>query len=176
MKTIEHILVATDFSKPSKRAIQVATEVAMTFKASLTMVHVFEYPRAAYTDSALYSGGLVEPVLEEAQFKLSELLGSTRQQVPEASAQIRQGIAYEEILAVARESGADLIVMGTHGRTGFARAVLGSLAEKVVRLSPVPVLTVRQSETRTAVVEGDSEITGAAATQKMRGRTATAAE
>jgi len=152
MKTIKRILTATDFTAPSERAVQVATELATTFNASLTIVHVFEYPRGLYTNTALYSGDLLEPVLEEAESKLSEMIGSISKQIPEASARIRQGNPYEEILAAAIESKVDLIVMGTHGRTGLARAVLGSVAEKVVRLSPVPVLTVRQSEDRTPVV------------------------
>lgn len=177
MKTFKHILVATDFGEPSERAIQVATELATTFNASLTMVHVFEYPRALYTEAALYSGALVEPVLEEVESKLSEMVGSICRQVHEASAKIRQGIPYVEILKAAKECQADLIVMGTHGRTGLARAFLGSVAEKVVRLSPVPVLTLRQSEARTAVVEKvGSETKGAMATQEMRNRAAIATE
>ena len=152
MKTIKRILVATDFTPPSERAVQLATELATTFNASLTLVHVFEYPPALYTDAPLSSADLVEPALEEVKFKLSETLGSICRQIPEASAKIRQGIPHEEISAAARESAADLIVIGTHGRTGLARGVLGSVAETVVRLSPVPVLTVRQPEARTPVI------------------------
>ena len=166
MKTIKRILTATDFTAPSERAVQVATELATTFKASLTILHVFEYPRGLYASTALYSGDLVEPMLEEAESRLSELLGSISKQVPEASVRIRQGNPHEEILAVAIESRADLIVMGTHGRTGLARAVLGSVAEKVVRLSPVPVLTVRETEDQTPVVtKVESKTKEAAAAQ-----------
>src|ERR1700687_4881299 len=152
MKTIRRILTATDFTPPSERAVELATELATTFNASLTIVHVFECPPALYTIAALKSADLVEPVLEEVKFRLSQMLGSICRHIAEASAKIRQDIPHEEILAAARESEADLIVMGTHGRTGLAHAVLGSVAEKVVRLSPVPVLTVQQSEARTPLV------------------------
>lgn len=152
MKTIKHILTATDFTAPSERAVRVATELATTYKASLTILYVFENPRGLYTNTALYSDDMVEPVLEDAESRLSELLSSISKEISEATARIRQGNPHEEILSAARESGVDLIVIGTHGRTGIARAVLGSVAEKVVRLSPVPVLTVRQSEEQTTVV------------------------
>jgi len=166
MKTIKHILTATDFTAPSESAVQVASELATTFKASLTILYVFEYARGLYSNTALYSGELIEPVLEDAESRLSELMSSISKEIPEATARIRQGNPYEEILAAARESEVDLIVMGTHGRTGLSRAVLGSVAEKVVRLSPVPVLTVRQSEEQTPVIaKVKSKTKEAAATQ-----------
>ena len=146
MQPFKHILAATDLSEPSQKAVRLATQLARNFKASLTLVHVFEYPRALYSPAALYAGDLVEPVLEEVEATMAQTLRSISRDIPQASAKIRQGVPYEQILAAAKESGADLIVMGTRGRTGIAHVMLGSVAEKVVRLSPVPVLTVRHPE------------------------------
>src|SRR5215831_9142763 len=146
MQPFKHILAATDLSEPSQKAVRLATQLARNFKASLTVVHVFEYPRALYSPAALYAGDLVEPVLEEVEATMAQTLRSISRDIPQASAKIRQGVPYEQILAAAKESGADLIVMGTRGRTGIAHVMLGSVAEKVVRLSRVPVLTVRQPQ------------------------------
>ena len=151
MQPFKHILAATDFSEPSQKAVRLATQLARNFKASLTLVHVFEYPRALYSPAALYAGDLVEPVLEEVESTMEEMIRSISRDVPLVSAKIRQGVPYEQILAAAKESGADLIVMGTRGRTGIAHVMLGSVAEKVVRLSPVPVLTVRHPEREVGV-------------------------
>lgn len=153
MKTFKHIVAATDFSQPSEQAVALATHLARTFNASLTLVHVFQYPAALYSESALYSGELVEPVLEEAEATLSQTVRAITGEVSQVSATIRQGVPYEQILATAKELGADLIVMGTRGRTGLAHIMLGSVAEKVVRLSPIPVLTVRNGEDHIVATE-----------------------
>jgi nucleotide-binding universal stress UspA family protein len=155
MQAFNHILAATDFSESSRRAVELATELARQVKASLTLVHVFQYPRALYSESALYSGDLVEPVLEEVEETMAQTVRSLSHDIPQASAKIRQGVPHEQILAAAKECGADLIVMGTHGRTGLARVMLGSVTERVVRLSPVPVLTVRQPEHEVATTDDD---------------------
>jgi nucleotide-binding universal stress UspA family protein len=144
MKTFRHILVATDFSEASQPAVRLATELARQFGASLTLLHAFEYPRALYSEAALYTGDFVEPVLEDAETRMAEIVRGIDSDILEVEAKIRQGVPHEQILAAAKECAADLIVMGTHGRTGVARLLLGSVAEKVVRLSPIPVLAVRQ--------------------------------
>ncbi len=157
MQAFNHILAATDFSEPSQKAVQLATRLARNFKASLTLVHVFQYPRALYSESALYAGDLVEPVLEDVESTMAQTVRSISRDIPQTSAKIRQGVPHEQILGAARECGADLIVMGTHGRTGLAHVMLGSVAEKVVRLSPVPVLTVRHRE-REVATAGDDKL------------------
>lgn len=143
-QSFKHILVATDFSEHSERAIQLATEFATAFQSSLTLLHVYESPVALFSESALRWGNLVEPSLEEAESRLAERVELIGRKIPQIGAKIRQGIPSQQILAGAQEYGADLIVMGTHGRRGLARTLLGSVAEKVVRHSTVPVLTVRQ--------------------------------
>jgi nucleotide-binding universal stress UspA family protein len=83
------------------------------------------------------------PAREAATEELQKALAAARTQLPTAVAVLKQaGAVWEQILATAREVGADLIVLGTHGRTGVSHALIGSVAERVVRHSPVPVLTV----------------------------------
>jgi len=143
-QSFKHILVATDFSEQSDRAVQLATDFATAFQSSLTLLHVYEAPVAVFQESPFRSGNLFEPSLEEAESRLAERVEVIGREIPEIGAKIRQGVPSQQILAAAQEYGADLIVMGTHGRRGLARTLLGSVAEKVVRHSSVPVLTVRQ--------------------------------
>ncbi len=102
--------------------------------------HTCEVP--AYNDFAAPID-LITPLAEFAQSKLDDLLPSIRAECPDAKGVIKVGVPWEQILAVAAEVRADLIVMGTHGRRGIAHAIMGSVAERVVRLSAIPVLTVR---------------------------------
>ena len=88
---------------------------------------------------------LLTPVQDLASSLLEEALASLRAHFSSADASLRTGVPADEILAVAAEVRADLIVMGTHGRRGFSHLLMGSVAERVVRTSPIPVLTVRQS-------------------------------
>ncbi len=84
----------------------------------------------------------------QAQAKMGELVASLRDVCPGANGIVKVGVPWEQILAAAAETKADVVVMGTHGRRGFAHAFVGSVAERVVQLSPVPVLTVRASGPR----------------------------
>jgi nucleotide-binding universal stress UspA family protein len=139
MYPFRRILVPTDFEGPASRALEVAIELAREHDASLTLVHVWTIP-------PVYTEGFAWPVegLEEAARKaLDADLARVRQRLPGARAVLACGAAWEEILAAAKHNDADLIVMGTHGRRGLPRLWLGSVAERVVRTSPIPVLTVR---------------------------------
>ncbi len=142
MLSFKHILVAIDFSAASSRALELASELAVKFQASLTLVHVCE---------VLAYAGLSPPLLdfialleESAARELQRIVDPLRRKLPSTTSTIRTGLPWQEILEASRETRSDLIIMGTHGRTGFARAWLGSVAEKVVRLATVPVLTVRE--------------------------------
>lgn len=139
----KHVLVATDFSDNAKPAIDLAVEVARGSNAALTLVHVADVSAYAYSGMAMTAVDLITPVLEAAHEALDRALAELRKRVPEAKAILRQGITADEVVAAVGSVGADLVVIGTHGRTGMRHLVLGSVAEKVVRLSPVPVLTVR---------------------------------
>lgn len=136
----KHVLVATDFRECSGTAVEYAVDIANHYGASLTVVHAFELP---YGYAVLDVAELMNGLEDAARAQLAEALDKVKQRVPGATGIVRCGAPWEEILAVARQQGADLVVVGTHGRKGLPHALLGSVAEKVVRLSPVPVLTVR---------------------------------
>lgn len=139
MATFSRILAATDFSEASRDALDLARAIARESSAQLTVLHTCEVP--AYDLGVPVD--FVTPLSELAQSQLDELLPSIRAECPDVKGVIKVGVPWEQILAVAAEVGADLVVLGTHGRRGIAHAILGSVAERVVRLSAVPVLTVR---------------------------------
>ncbi len=138
MVVFEHVLVATDFSEASKPALDLAVALSRESSA-LHVVHVCELP--VYLDVGP-PVDLVTPLVEAAEARLGDLVTSLRSLQPRVHAIVKLGAPWEQILAAADEVGADLIVVGTHGRRGFAHAMLGSVAERVVRASRVPVLTV----------------------------------
>lgn len=163
----KHLLVPTDFSEPANGAIQLASEEAALHRAKVTLLHVL--PTDARTgvhyvtgvsmpgppgDFDPEAGGHVggAPLLsqaevvrrdpaEEALTKLRDLAANTFAGPWEA--EIALGQPADTIVRLARERHVDCIVMSTHGRTGLEHALLGSVAEKVVRLAPCPVLTVK---------------------------------
>lgn len=150
----ERILVPTDFGPSAEQALQLAMRLARETSAELQILHVYAipvvpiaagagmYPAAA----APYPLTLLDAVRDSAQQQLDALLEKVRLTCPTATARLQEGDARREILATAEEWGADLIVIGTHGRTGVARVLLGSVAEHVVRHSRIPVLTVRAND------------------------------
>jgi nucleotide-binding universal stress UspA family protein len=144
--TFKHILAATDFSDASRAAIELARDMACACGATLTVVHVCEGPGMPPAGPIPYES--LAPVAARAQERLEDLLGSLRRACAETTGLVKLGHPADEILAAAAETHADLVVMGTHGRRGLAHAVVGSVAERVVRASPVPVLTVRTRSAR----------------------------
>jgi universal stress protein A len=88
--------------------------------------------------------GLESSVEEDARESLMELLRHVRSRIPIATATLKSGSAWRAILSMIEEDKPDLVIMGTHGRRGFGRALLGSVAEMVVRVAPCPVLVVRE--------------------------------
>ena len=146
---IKRILCPTDFSALSARAFEHALVLAAWYEAPLTVLHVSPEPMVAaplVSSVALpYPGG--PPMLggswrEAVEAELSSVVGPAIRAGLRASGKAREGDPASETVRVAQETGADLIVMGTHGRTGFQRLVLGSVAETVLRRAPCPVLTV----------------------------------
>ena len=142
MKTFKHILVATDFEPSSADAVETAIALAHTFDAKLTLLHVWEIPIYPYMDFMLNSD-MIARVEDSAVVRLADALQKVKAVVPSASSTLKTGFPWAGILDAAEELKPDLIVVGTHGRRGVNHLMLGSVAEKVVRLSPVPVLTVR---------------------------------
>jgi universal stress protein A len=137
---IEKILVPVDFSDCSKKALEYAIPFAKQFGAELHLVHVLE-PFPAVPEMAPFD----PDTIEDAHRDMASLEKAVGKKV-RTTALFRDGTPHREIAEAARELGADLIIISTHGHKGLARMVLGSTAEKVVRYAPCPVLIVREAE------------------------------
>jgi nucleotide-binding universal stress UspA family protein len=148
MTTIKRILVPIDFSSASDDALAYAKTLAGRFGASLHLVHAFEDPfTIAAFASEMYSTlplSLRDEMLRDAERRLSERLPEDQKTLFNGTTQILTGLPAKTIVDYSATLGADLIVMGTHGRSGMAHLLLGSVAERVVRLAAAPVLTIRQ--------------------------------
>jgi nucleotide-binding universal stress UspA family protein len=138
---IKHILVPTDFAPASACALELGVQMARAFDAKVTLLHVWELPIYPYTDFMLNSTVISE--VEDAAVKgLARGLAELQKVMPTAQSKLKTGVPWQGVLEACDELGVDLVVMGTHGRHGLSRLTLGSIAERVVRLSKVPVLTV----------------------------------
>jgi nucleotide-binding universal stress UspA family protein len=118
-----------------------ATELATKFGASLTLLHTYEVPVYGYP-GVVIPADLSDSIRDAAQAHLDRQLAELRKRVPKAEGVLSMGIPWREIGGAIERIHADLVVMGTHGRRGVNRMLVGSVTEKVVRTSPVPVLTV----------------------------------
>ena len=142
------IVVPTDFSGCSEEAWALARRVGGTLGSEVVLAHVFvepilygDPPLAADTASQLYEQG--RKWVEE---ELEKWASAARAQGMTVRTIVRTGSAHEEIVNLATDERAELIIMGTHGRTGLSRVLLGSVTERVIRFAPCPVLTVRKPE------------------------------
>jgi len=143
MYPFRRILIGTDFGPSSQRAVELAAAIAATHGSELLLVHAFEVLVPMYPIAIAPPVDTMKAAAEEAmQIALQEL----RARLPNVAGFVRHGNPHNEIIACAKEQSADLIVVGTHGHRGLSRALLGSEAEKVVRFSTIPVLTVRAEE------------------------------
>ena len=142
MTTISKILFPTDYSSGSDYGLHYATSLARDNQASLLIGHV-EEPPAMYGGGEMYYG-----VPEPDTAALTTMLEQVKPDDPQVRHEHRLivGNPADKIVAVAKEEQADLIVMGTHGRTGLVRLLFGSVAEAVVRRAPCPVLTFKGPE------------------------------
>lgn len=144
MITLQNILVPSDFSECSDAAVRYGLELARRFDATLHLLHVVQDPM-----TMPWAGeGFVVPMIEAIEQWQKQAEERLKAMVPPADrGRVRVdstvASAYPEILRFAADRGIDLIVMGTHGRGGVSHLLLGSIAEKVVRRAPCPVLTVR---------------------------------
>ena len=146
MIVIKKILVPTDFSEPSDNALRYAKELATKFESKIILLHVMGHLISGYSEMGLNMVPLsdVEKELtEQAKKHLDDVDIPDSQPVQR---ELRHGSAFLEIIRCAKEHDVDLIVMGTHGRGVVAHVLLGSVAERVVRKAPCPVLTVRDPE------------------------------
>ena len=143
MLNIRTILVPVDFEEASDRAVQAAAELAKTFGAKVVLMHAYELPFYPYPGaSPVGTTDLPRAIRDAATAGLDVIAARIKDKVAVVETLLRAGPPADEILAVAKDKRVDLIVMGTHGRTGIAHALLGSIAEKVLRRAELPVLTV----------------------------------
>lgn len=145
MADIKTILFATDFSEGSARACDMARTLATLTGARLHVLHVIG--ELVDKRSRMLTSEVVDTLTREVERHAVEDMHrfcDANFAELNLSTEIVIGVAHEEMLKEAQKVGADLIVMGTHGRTGLEKMLVGSVAEKVVRSSPVPVLTVRE--------------------------------
>ncbi|NCC29831.1 MAG: universal stress protein [Gammaproteobacteria bacterium] len=145
MAEIKTLLFATDFSKGSARACDLARSLSNTCGASLTLLHVINEfsDRNARKVSAEVYEKLAAEVEKHAIEDMQAFRDRYFKDMP-VTTEIAVGKSHEEIIRQAKKIGADLILMGTQGRAGLEKMLMGSTAEKVVRSSPIPVLTVRE--------------------------------
>jgi nucleotide-binding universal stress UspA family protein len=140
----KHILVPTDFSPHADCALAYAIALAATLQAHLTVLHVFhlspltvgEVPPAAFND-------ILRDIERDAQNHTQKALDRVQQAGIQGDSAIVEGLPFQAIIDIAKDKNVDLIVMGTHGRTGLIHVLMGSVAEKVVRLAPCSVLVTR---------------------------------
>jgi universal stress protein A len=149
MPSLRTILVPIDLSPAGRRVLEQAQEFALTFSATIDLLHVWTPPAVLAPEALITGVGATE------QPFLQWLGNSARENLDKFESQVRsEGIAIAHshcelgdpasaIVERAQSGGYDLLVMGTHGRTGLSHALMGSVAEKVVRRAPCPVLTVR---------------------------------
>ena len=148
MIEIKKILFPTDFSEYSRHALKYSMALAKSFKAKLYVLHVCEHPIAGAGIEA-YHFSVPEYVadLEQRERKaLDTSVAEIKEQGLEVEPIFILGRAYQEIVKTAKELDVDVITMATHGNKGLSHFVFGSTAEKVVRLAPCPVLTVKHPE------------------------------
>lgn len=139
---IRHILVPVDFSDCSIEALEYAVQAARVFAASVTILHVLE-PASYGLDFTLSHAGDAQRARTVLETRLDDFATLFREQGLTAGASLKSGVPGSAIVENAQAVGADLIVMGTHGRRGFSHLVSGSVAEAVLRQAPCPVLTVK---------------------------------
>ena len=134
----QHILVPIDFSQDSEHAVDSAVGLAQQFQARLTLLHAIYIPEAAEVNLAAY----MDKIRSEADQSIDARLQRVHDAGITAEAVTAVGAPSQTIVDTARDQHADLIVMGTHGRTGLRHMLIGSVAERVVRLAPCPVMVV----------------------------------
>jgi nucleotide-binding universal stress UspA family protein len=144
MKPFHRILFATDLTEASEPALAEAIEMAKGDGTELLIAHAYQLPSAA--PAASIAGGVYEDwarnLRELVEAKLEPLIEKARAEGVEAQPLVLTGTPHEVIAQAAAEQGADLVIMGTHGRKGFSRFFLGSVASRVSSSAPCPVLTI----------------------------------
>ncbi len=142
--TAQHILVPTDFSAYADQALDYAIDLAQKLQARLTLVHIIDTTPLGVVEGATM---LPPSYWQEVETGIAQRMEASLMRLDDVGLQgetiIVHGVPFESIINTAQDNEADLIVMGTHGRTGLTHVLMGSVAERVVRLAPCPVLVTR---------------------------------
>jgi universal stress protein A len=153
--TGQHFLVPIDFSPYAEQALDYAIALAKQLQARVTLLHVIQPPLMAGADMGVWPS---PTFLEELEAAVTSDMEGYLARVTAAGLEgeivVVHGVPFQEILHAAKERQVDLIIMGTHGRTGLTHVLLGSVAEKVVRLATCPVLIARQPTPVAVAQEG----------------------
>jgi universal stress protein A len=143
---VQHVLVPMDFSSTADRALDYALALAQQLQARLTLLHVFDLTPVAMGEM---TPGVAATYLDTLETEAQKLLQASLDRVQHAGLQgdslLVQGTPTQTIVDTAGAQAVDLIIMGTHGRTGLAHVFLGSVAEHVIRQAPCPVLVIRRA-------------------------------
>lgn len=146
MVSIRRILVPTDFSDCSAPAVRYAAELAEKFGAELVLLHVVPDAVLALPDAVMPTPlptADLDVLTDSGKEGLANLVAAEKLESRKPRTEVRVGSPATEVIAAAKDLHADLVCIGTHGRGGLSRVLLGSVAEEVVRHAPCPVLTVR---------------------------------
>ena len=144
MSLPKKILVPTDFSETSDRALDYAIDLASRIGASVVVMHAYELPIVVFPYStSIPTADVAARIATAAQSGLDAIVTARIARGVDLKKVLKQDAPWDAVNTVAKEVGADLVVCGTHGRKGLGHALLGSVAEKIVRTSDVPVLTIR---------------------------------
>jgi nucleotide-binding universal stress UspA family protein len=148
MHDIRRILVPTDFTETSEHALDWALELAAKLGAAVTVMHTYEIPIVGFPDGAIVATPeIASRIADASRTALDGTVERRRGRGIAIEAILREGVAWEEINSVAETINADLVVIGTHGRRGLTRALLGSVAENVIRTAHRPIVTIRFPDT-----------------------------
>ena len=149
---ITRILVPVDFSKDSLHALAYASELGDALQAGLRLLHVVDQTYLANAPELMAANPKLAKLLEEqwqtAEAQMARITAELEKKGRAVRPLLKRGSPAQVIVDTAKRGGADLIVMGTHGRTGLAHMLIGSVAERVVRTARCPVLTVRYAARR----------------------------
>ncbi len=144
MNLPKKILVPVDFSDRSTEALDYAVDLATTLGAEIVLLHVYEIPAVTYPDGVLVmTGDIASRIVGAAEAALASLAKGHARGV-KMETRLQMGNAWRVITGAVEETGSNLIVMATSGRSGLPRALFGSVAEKVVRMATCPVLTLHE--------------------------------
>lgn len=142
----KRILVATDFSDCASAALEYAAMLAATLGATLQLLYVSEVPGVLIGEAVALRDEFVDADVRQGRVKIEQTLRELRARGIAAEGEVRTGFVPGAILERARAGDYELVVLGTHGRHGLSRLWMGSVAERVVRGSSIPVLTVRSPQ------------------------------